>query len=593
MAELIAQGEQAADHWRRLLPADRPLVIGRAAGEWAVPWDPWVSWSHAEVTWTGDRLQVRRLPTARNPLFFRGEEVDTFDVLPGESFAIGTTIFTVSVEPGSSTPEGRPLAHTLAVNPDELTRVPFRDAPHRLDVLRRLPEVIASAADDADLSVQLVTLLLAGIPRADAIALVAHDQGRVTTLYAEARRFGEVFQPSRRLVRESVGRQQRTVLHVWAAPPQAPAGAENRAFTLQGNLDWAFCTPLRGEGAGWGVYVAGRLTGDAAATVTGPLTENDLADDVKFTELAADILSALRHVRRLQRDQARLSQFFSPALQRLLTTAEPEQALQPRETDVTVMFCDLRGFSHTAELESEHLLRLLERVSHALGVMTQNILDNQGVVADFLGDAALGFWGWPLPDPEMILKACLAALGIRRYYAALTAQPGHPLAAFRVGIGVASGQAVAGRIGPHEQAKVTVFGPVVNLASRLEGMTKQLHVSVLLDEATAATARAKLGPDVGRVRRLARVRPYGLETPLTVSELLPATKDDPTLTDEDLVNYEQALDAFLAGNWDRAFELLHLVSPRDRGKDILTGFIIAHNHSPPPGWDGVIPIAEK
>jgi adenylate cyclase len=61
--------------------------------------------------------------------------------------------------------------------------------------------------------------------------------------------------------------------------------------------------------------------------------------------------------------------------------------------------------------------------------MTQNILDNEGVVADFLGDAALGFWGWPLTDPQMTRQACLAAVGIRQHYQKHSEQAGGALAA--------------------------------------------------------------------------------------------------------------------------------------------------------------------
>ena len=80
---------------------------------------------------------------------------------------------------------------------------------------------------------------------------------------------------------------------------------------------------------------------------------------------------------------------------------------------------------------------------------------------------------------------------------------------------------MAGKIGTVDQVKVTVFGPVVNLASRLEGMTKILRAPILLDEATAAAVRRQVPREVARVRRLAVVRPYGLDTPLEVSELLP------------------------------------------------------------------------
>jgi adenylate cyclase len=238
---------------------------------------------------------------------------------------------------------------------------------------------------------------------------------------------------------------------------------------------------------------------------------------------------------------------------RALGEAGPEEALRPREAEVTVLFCDLRGFSRKAEASA--LLPVLERVSKALGVMTHNILDRKGVIADFLGDAALGFWGWPLEQPDKAEMASRAALGIRAAFEAFTTKPGHPLAEFRVGIGVATGPAVAGPIGTEAQAKVTVFGPIVNLASRLEGMTKLLRVPILLDEATRRRS-ASACPGGGRCRRLARVRPYGLATPLIVSELLPPA-DESLLGDEHLVAYERALDAFLAGEREAAYESLH------------------------------------
>ncbi|MFO0863774.1 MAG: adenylate/guanylate cyclase domain-containing protein [Gemmataceae bacterium] len=604
MAELMAQGTEAGHFWRKPLPSGKNLAIGRASGEWAISWEKYASVHHAEARWDGEHLHVRRLPGTSNPIFFRGDEAESFPVRIGERFAIGRTTFTLLGESGSGSSESRPILQERSVGPEDLRRLPFRDAPHRLDVLRRLPAVISSAADEGELAIQLVHLLLAGIQRAQVLALVmlnpleqgsasAEKPGHVGTLHWEGRRFeGATFEPSRRLVYEAVVRQKRTVLHVWAAT-RTESDETGVDFTQQSDLDWAFCTPVRSEScSGWALYAAGRATTDVAASMVAPLTESELADDLKFAELTADILGALRQVGKLERDQARLSHFFSPTVRKVLTTAEPEATLRPRETEVTVMFCDLRGFSHRVEAEAKNLLGILERVSSALGVMVQQIHDHQGVVADFLGDAALGFWGWPLPDAGMTQKACMAALGIRKYYEAHARQTNDPLFGFRAGIGIATGRAVAGEIGPREQAKVAVFGPVVNLAARLESMTKLLNVPILVDEPTAKILRETMPPQAGRVRRVAKVKPFGLETAVTASEVLPPAQED-GLTDADLANYERALDAFLAGNWEAAFEAIHLVSPRDRGKDILTGYIISHNHMPPPNWNGVIELAQK
>jgi len=258
----------------------------------------------------------------------------------------------------------------------------------------------------------------------------------------------------------------------------------------------------------------------------------------------------------------------------------------------------LRGFSRHSERHAGNLTELLERVSQSLGVMTQHILAEGGVIGDFHGDSAMGFWGWPIPQPDAAARACRAALAIRQEFAAgptspLATSTLHALSDFRVGIGIASGRAVAGKIGTIDQVKVTVFGPVVNLASRLETMTKQIHAPILLDEATAALARQQLAPDFARLRRIASVKPAGLDKPTLVSELVPPANGYPQLTNENMAAYEEAVDAFLAGDWTRALKLLHRVPPDDLVKDFLTVFIAQHNRTPPSGWDGTIPLVSK
>ena len=143
---------------------------------------------------------------------------------------------------------------------------------------------------------------------------------------------------------------------------------------------------------------------------------------MKFAELVADILGSLRQVQVFRERQAVFRRFFSPGVMNLLSGADAPHALDPRETDVTVLFCDLRGFSKTVEAAEGNLLAVLNRVSAALGVMTENILGNRGAIADFLGDAALGFWGWPIDHPGKVEDACRAALGIRAAFDGVSAR---------------------------------------------------------------------------------------------------------------------------------------------------------------------------
>ena len=590
---LIAQGPNPTDGWRRPLPPNATVVLGRADGLWNAPWETHLSRHHVELTLKVDRLKVRRLATAMNPVYHAGKQCDSFDLLPGGSFVVGRTTFTLA-DPSTrayappSPSKDREHVEARTVAPRELDRIAFRDAPHRLDVLSRLPEVISSATDDPDLFSRLGDMLLAGVRRADAVALVTPAK----VLHWDRRLAGEgAFEPSRRLISEAVEKQKQTVLHVWGA--ERAGGGDADLFTLRGGFDWAFCVPVLGEACpGWGLYVAGGFAGVEAATLLAPWESNELRDDVKFTELVANILGSLRQVQVFRERQSVFRRFFSPGVLNLMSGADAAHALDPRETDVTVLFCDLRGFSKTIEGAGERLLPVLNRVSAALGVMTQNILQFRGAIADFLGDAALGFWGWPIENAGKAEDACRAALGIRAAFEDIGKDAAHPLFGFRVGIGIASGRAVAGGIGTAEQAKITVFGPVVNLASRLQDMTKLLRVPILLDEPTAAALREHTAPDVARVRRLARVKPYGLDNPLTVNELLPPVGSG-LLTNDDIAAYEQALDAFLDSDWDEAYRLLHRVPPDDRGKDLLTEFILKYNRTPPTNWAGFITLGSK
>jgi adenylate cyclase len=594
VADLIAQGPLPYQHWRRAIPPDQWIVLGRGAGTWAVPWDEHISRRHARLHWRDGQLEVERLATARNAIFLRGQEAVHFELRPGERFVIGETTFSLADDPADVAVEAPQPAEELAYSTKDLEALRFRNADQRLEVLSRLPDVISGSANDEELFVRLVNLVLAGISRAETVALLELKAGPIATAEVRIlhwdRRIAHSgpFHPSARLIREALRRRQ-SVLHVWR-PGTTP---EDSTYTVSAGTDWAFCTPVRSDDPEpWALYVAGRFLpgGSGASTPTDP---KDLRDDLKFTELAAAILGALRQVRRLQRSQAVLGQFFSPVVMSALAAADPDEVMAPRQTEVSILFCDLRGFSRESEMQASDLMGLLERVSRALRVMTQSILDHGGVIGDFQGDAAMGFWGWPLPQTDATARACLAALAIRAGFAAKAQRPDHPLVNFRVGIGLATGQAVAGKIGTLDQAKVSVFGPVVNLASRLEGMTKILHAPILLDEPTAQAARRLLPPTKARFRRVARVKPYGLDTPVTVTELVPPVADDPTLTDEHLATYESAFDAFQAGRWAEAYALLSRIPPDDQVKDFLTVFIAQHNRVPPSDWDGVIPLTSK
>ncbi len=602
MFELVAEGPEPRQRCRFVLAGGRTSLLGRGeAADLIVPWESHLSRVHAELTPEGTHVAISARKGVENPVFCEGEFVQSRKLEPGDFFVVGSTTFLIAELSISSDSPGDSLLEQVTFAPGQLQQVRFEDADRRIEVLSHLPEVIWGADSLSERDSRLVGLILAGIRTADAAALVrVNPKGVVQVIHWDRRNeTAGSFRPSSRLVTEALLKRQQTVLHTWESG-QASGQATDSVFTVTADFDWAFCTFVNQDQQGpWGLYVAGRSEPRSLADrVSGSLGPPVLQADVKFAELVAEIISAVERVNRVEGDLSILRQFLSPPILAALEQQGSHLGLQsdllePRECDVTVLFCDLRGFSHRAEEARDDLLGLLDRVSKALEVMSSRVLQYGGVTGDFLGDAVLGFWGWPFASEDSPLNACRAALAIRRAFVETSQTPGHVLRDFRVGIGIARGRAVAGKIGTSDRVSVTVFGPVVNLASRLEAMTKQLRVPILLDESTTEVVRRRMSSRDVRVRRLARVLPYGLETPLDVHELLPSEQERPDLTTANIEQYEQGVAAFIAGDWEEAHHHLHGMPASDRAQDFLALRIAEHNRVAPTGWDGIVRLPQK
>lgn len=661
-----------------------------AAIPWAVPWDSSISRHHAILTpLSGDRLRVTRDPRARNPIFYRGKPRDQFVVVPGEHFVIGQTNFTLARRPGFTIEPNRvetqgdasPLSlhrghHPAAIlgrpatpgepeeseqftapTPDymaasesgEVTEMAFAesalrqknfyDSQARIELLARLPDLVAGSLSDEELFARVTDVLLRATPSASAVAIVraserdlesqpadpSSDALGMQILHYDIRdNQSNSHDVSTKLVNATLRRRD-SVLHLWENQFARPADGQQASkesvpdYTLNENVDWAFCVPLRSEACrGWVLYVtgsrAGLLTSGRSVSDSRTLVDR-LSDDVKFAEVVGSLVSGIRQANQFQQRHAAMRRFFAPVVLDAIAGTDSENWLQPRECSLSVMFCDLRGFSLTSETHGGQLLVLLEQVSAALGVMTKHILNTEGVIGDFHGDAAMGFWGWPLPlphgtDPMIAASsaAAQAAADIRRDYARGETE-------FRCGIGIASGLAVAGRIGTVDQVKVTAFGPVVNLASRLEGLTKIFGVEIIVDHTTAKNLMVSgndgqpLGSTVPpaadivgasdgdstagyRLRTLGRVRAAGTRTPVEIYQLIVPLKDQPQLSQHELQLSQSAFAAFGEGRWDDAYQQLHELPAWDRPKDVLLQQILAHHRIAPADWDGVLSFSK-
>lgn len=152
------------------------------------------------------------------------------------------------------------------------------------------------------------------------------------------------------------------------------------------------------------------------------------------------------------------------------------------QREVTVLFSDIRGFTSLSEgLEPRQVLALLDAY---YGRMAQVIKGHDGVVGKFIGDGILAFWNVPDRDPDHAIKAVRAARDMLRAldeYNEDRAREG--LAPLRIGIGIHTGPVAAGMLGGG-QSEYTVIGDAVNVASRVEGLTKSLGAEILITEPT-------------------------------------------------------------------------------------------------------------
>ena len=577
------------------IPAAASVTAGRSPScDLCVPGDGRLSRVQFTASAGGGGVTVRDETDGRNPLFVSGEQVEgELTVKSRVALAAGRTRFRlipprIAAGPGDGAAdltqtlgtafEGATLdGGTLTFDARTLAAAPVTRPDRRLEALTRLPEVLRTAGPARDAA--LCGLILAGTPDAASVALVRPAP-------AASRRFDA----AEWTARDELSGPPSVPAEVVAAALTGGAATLGRGETVGGG--WAFCVPIPaadGGPAGSGLLVGGSRETDDPRERTA---------DVRFAALVAEAVAAADRSARLERQAAALRPFLPPRVLADLGDDPDPARLAPVECTATVLFCDLRGFSRTseqvlAEGGAGDLTKLLGRVSAALSVMTRRIREFGGVTGDFLGDAALAFWGWPDADPDAPLKAARAALGIAADFAA-DRPDDDPLAGFRVGVGVATGPAVAGRIGTEEQAKITVFGPVANLASRLEGLCRPLRVPVVCDAATAAAVRESCD-DEGtgvRVRPLATVRPAGMDRAEAVCELL-APADSHPLSDGDLARYAEAVAAFTAGDWPRAADLLQDHPSSDLAQDFLRVRLAERHRTAPPDWDGAVRIEGK
>jgi adenylate cyclase len=201
-----------------------------------------------------------------------------------------------------------------------------------------------------------------------------------------------------------------------------------------------------------------------------------------------------------QRRQIRsaFGQYLSPALVEQLAQSPEKLVLGGEEREMTIMFSDMRGFTSISETYKNDPQGLTALMNRFLTPLTNAILNRKGTIDKYMGDAIMAFWNAPLDDKDHELNACEAALDMLARVDELNQareqeakEEGRPFIPLNVGVGLNTGICVVGNMGSDMRFDYSVFGDSVNLASRLEGQSKEYGFPIIVGSKTALAVKDK------------------------------------------------------------------------------------------------------
>ncbi len=199
-----------------------------------------------------------------------------------------------------------------------------------------------------------------------------------------------------------------------------------------------------------------------------------------------------------QRRQIRsaFGQYLSPALVEQLAQSPEKLVLGGEEREMTIMFSDMRGFTSISETYKSDPQGLTALMNRFLTPLTNAILNRKGTIDKYMGDAIMAFWNAPLDDKDHQLNACEAALdmlervdGLNQAREQEAKEEGRPFIPLNVGVGLNTGTCVVGNMGSDQRFDYSVFGDSVNLASRLEGQSKEYGFPIIVGSRTALAVK--------------------------------------------------------------------------------------------------------
>jgi adenylate cyclase len=295
------------------------------------------------------------------------------------------------------------------------------------------------------------------------------------------------------------------------------------------------------------------------------------------------------------------SQYLSPALVAQLVRDPGRLKLGGETREITILFSDVRGFTRVAETFKEDPEGLTSLMNRLLTPLSNAVTSREGTIDKYMGDAIMAFWNAPLEDRKHTMNACQSALAMMDEMKRLNAERAERGAdrvvdTLDVGIGISTGRVIVGNMGSDLRFDYTVMGDAVNLASRLEGLTRLYDCDVLIAQSTAATIL-----DDFALIELDRVRVKGKAEAETIYALVggETLKQDPLFARfED--DFQGMRRHYAAGQWEEAMR--ELASLNDSAsayrlagtirlyRERIKAFLLS---GPPLDWDGVYNWSEK
>jgi adenylate cyclase len=271
-------------------------------------------------------------------------------------------------------------------------------------------------------------------------------------------------------------------------------------------------------------------------------------DGILVQMLAASVASGIARIEQEQKavqSRVQFEQFFSPKLAERLES-EPD-LLKGREAEVTVLFCDIRGFSTISHKVGPQ--KTIEWVRSVLDLLSHCVTQNEGVLVDFIGDELMAMWGAPDEQEDHAQRACRAALQMVEELPEISQNWKSEIGSdTEIGIGINSGLAYVGNTGSERKFKYGPLGNTVNLASRIQGMTKYIRSGLLVTGSTVEELKAEFP-----TRLLASVKVVNINEAVQLYELA-KNAEGPWKKLRD--SYEQALRQFERCNFEQSAAIL-------------------------------------